>query len=104
MADKIRIRARLVDGQVVVKALIPHPMETGRRTDEATGKTAPAHFIQTVVAKHNGEIVFEADWGTGVSRNPFVAFMFEGGKAGDKVELTWRDNTGATGTVETEIK
>lgn len=104
MAGTIKMRARLKDGTVTVKALIRHPMETGRRKDADTGEMVPAHFIQKVYAEHNGKIVFEGYWGTGVSANPFVSFAFEGGARGESVKLGWNDNQGGSDSVEIEIQ
>jgi len=56
VAKTIKMRARRGDdGVVVVKALITHPMETGRRQDRDSGDTVPAHFIQKVVGEYKGE-------------------------------------------------
>jgi hypothetical protein len=55
MAKKsIKLRAKAKGGEVSVKALISHPMETGLRKDKKTGKKIPAHFIQEVTVKANG--------------------------------------------------
>ena len=88
---------------VMVKALIKHPMETGRRRDK-DGEVIPAHFIQKVMAEHDGEVVFEAYWGGGVSKNPFISFEFEGAKAGDKIILSWFDNRGQSDKAEVSVK
>jgi sulfur-oxidizing protein SoxZ len=42
-------------------------------------------------------------WGPSVSKNPFLAFRFNGGKQGDKISITWRDNMGETRTDEAAI-
>lgn len=89
---------------VVVKALIRHPMETGRRKDAESGELVPAHYIESVTAEYDGKQVFNAYWGTGVSQNPYVSFKFQGGRAGGKIKLSWRDNKGQTDTIETTIK
>ena len=105
MASKsIRLRASNKDGVATVKALITHPMETGLRKDKKTGKMVPAHFIQTVSGKHNGQEVLLAEWGGAVSKNPYLSFQFAGAKAGDAVELTWADNNGATDTETTKVR
>lgn len=104
MAGTIKIRAKLADDGVVVKALIRHPMETGRRQNAETGKLVPAHYIESVTANYNGKQVFNAHWGTGVSQNPYVSFKFKGGLAGEKITLSWRDNKGETDTIEVVIK
>ena len=94
MSDPIQIRAKCTNGVLEVKALMKHPMETGQRNDEK-GNKIPAHFIQTVTAKVNGEVVFEAYWSGGVAKNPYLAFEYPG-KDGDDLELTAVDNKGET--------
>ena len=93
MADPMKIRATMAGDKVVVKVLMAHEMETGQRKDSA-GKTIPAWFIQNVTATHNGKTVLTAQWGPAVSKNPFLEFRFSGGKAGEKVVVTWIDNKG----------
>ncbi len=93
MADPRKIRARMMGDIVVVKVLMAHEMETGQRKDSA-GKAIPAWFIQNVTATHNGKTVLSAQWGPAVSKNPFLEFRFSGGKAGEKVVVTWTDNKG----------
>ena len=44
----IKIRAKESNGVVTVKALMKHPMETGKRKDKKTGENIPAHFIQVI--------------------------------------------------------
>ena len=89
----IKIRAKESKGAVTVKALMKHPMETGQRKDKKTGEKIPAHFIQEVVGKANGEEVITVHWGPAVSKNPYLTFAYNGSK-GDEVELTWTDNKG----------
>ena len=102
MADPMKIRANMVDGKVEVKVLMSHEMETGQRKD-AKGATIPAWFIQNVSATHNGKTVLDAEWGPAVSKNPFLSFRFSGGKAGDKVAVTWTDNKGEKRTDEATV-
>ena len=60
MASKtIKLKAKAENGEVTVKALIKHPMETGRRKDKDTGELVPAHFINEVTCTHKGEPVLE---------------------------------------------
>ncbi len=97
MARKMKVRAFIKDGGItVVKALMFHPMETGLRKDKKTGKTIPAHFIQEVDVQLNGNKVLTCLWGPVVSKNPFLSFDISDTKAGDTVQLTWTDNTGAS--------
>ncbi len=102
MADPMKIRASVVGDKVVVKILMAHEMETGQRKD-AAGKAIPAWFIQSVTATHNGKTVLSAQWGTAVAKNPFLEFRFSGGKAGEKVIVTWIDNKGEKRTDEATI-
>ena len=104
MANSIRARASAKGDTTTVKALITHPMETGLRKDKKTGKNIPAHFIQEVVCKHNGNAVMTAQWSGAVSKNPYLSFQFSGGKAGDSLEISWVDNTGGKDSVTAKVK
>jgi len=99
MADPMRIRAQASGDKVTVRVLMSHEMESGQRKDSA-GKIIPAWHIQDVTASLNGKTVMTAEWGPGVSKNPFLQFSIKGGKAGDKVAITWKDNRGDTRTDE----
>lgn len=100
----MKVRAKLKDGVTTVKAIMYHPMESGSRKDKETGELIPAHFIKEVKAELNGELIISGDWGTGVSKNPYWSFEFDGGKSGDTVTITWTDNLGETGVGEAQIK
>ena len=102
MADPMKIRAKMDGDKVDVRVLMSHEMETGQRKD-AKGAVVPAWFIQNVTATHNGKVVLSAEWGPAVSKNPFLAFKFSGGKVGDKVTITWTDNHGDKRTDEALI-
>jgi sulfur-oxidizing protein SoxZ len=104
MASNIKIRAKGTNGVTTVKALMSHEMETGLRKDKKTGEPIPAHFIQEVTAKWKDQVVMTAMWSGGVSKNPYLSFKFNGGAAGDPIEITWVDNQGATETGTAEIK
>jgi len=98
----IRIKAKERNGVVDVKSLMKHPMETGLRKDRDGNKIAE-HWIQDVVAQSNGKEVFRVAFNTSVSKDPYLAFQFEGTK-GDALTLTWTDNTGASSSAETTIR
>ena len=93
MSDPMRIRAQAQGDKTTVRVLVGHEMESGQRKD-ATGKIVPAWYIQNISATWNGKTVMSAQWGTAVSKNPFVQFSFKGGKAGEKVQVSWVDNRG----------
>ena len=93
MSDPMRIRAQAQGDKTTVRVLVGHEMESGQRKD-AAGKIVPAWFIQEISATWNGRVVMSAQWGTAVSKNPFMQFSFKGGKAGEKVVVSWIDNRG----------
>jgi len=93
MSEASRIRAQVQGDKTTVRVLVSHEMESGQRKD-AAGKTVPAWFIQNINATHNGKVVMSAQWGPAVSKNPYLQFAFKGGKAGEKVIVSWTDNKG----------
>lgn len=97
MADNMKIRAQFKGNITEVKLLMSHPMETGRRKNDA-GEIVPAHFVQQVTAFLNDKRVLEAEWGTGISKNPYLTFRLKSAQLGDKVSITWLDNRGETVT------
>ncbi len=98
-ADNMKMRAQLKGDFVEVKVLMSHPMETGRRKDDFN-QLIPAHFVQLLAATLNGKTVLEAQWGTGISKNPYLTFRLKGAKVGDVIEVTWHDNLGASAVQE----
>jgi len=102
MSDNMKMRAQLKGGLVEVKVLMSHPMETGRKKDDF-GQLIPAHFVQLVTATLNGKTVLEAQWGTGIAKNPYLTFRLKGAKMGDIVTVTWLDNTGVSATQDIAV-
>jgi len=102
MGEPMRIRATMQGEVVNVRVLMAHIMETGYRNDES-GKSIPAHFIQTVSVTHGDRTVLAAQWGRAVARNPYLEFRFKGGAKGDKLIVTWVDNAGDRRTDEAVI-
>jgi sulfur-oxidizing protein SoxZ len=101
--SNIKIRAKASNGVTTVKALMSHEMETGLRKDKKTGEPIPAHFIQEVTAKWKDQVVMTALWSGGVSKNPYLSFKFNGGEAGDPIEIAWVDNKGESESGTEEI-
>ncbi len=100
----IKIRAKARDGITTVKTLISHPMETGLRKDKKTGKLIPTHHVTEVTAEHNGTLVMTANWGSGISKNPYLSFKFKGAAAGETIKISWVDNQGKGDSAEATIK
>ena len=99
MENNMKMRAKLKSDITEVKVIISHPMETGRKKDDF-GAIMPAHFIQLVTASLNNLPVLQMQWGTGISKNPYLTFYLSNAKVGDNIVITWYDNFGETGTGE----
>lgn len=108
MSNSIQIRGRWDNKILTVRVLIRHPMETGLRfdgdtrtmvpkLDKKTRKPVAPHFIQHIVATHNGKTVLDANWGASVSADPSLAFKLKRAKKGDKIAVQWVDNRGKKG-------
>ena len=92
-AQPIRIRARISQGVTTVQVLMPHPMETGLRRDEA-GQPVPAHHITDVSVTLGERSVFAARLTFAVSRDPLLAFRLRGAEAGQRLRVAWTDSRG----------
>jgi sulfur-oxidizing protein SoxZ len=103
MASSIRVRAILNGDITDVQTLIQHPMDTGLVKD-SKGEVIPAYYIQQLSFEHNGKTVFMADWGTAVSKDPYVKFAFKGAAKGDELKVSWADNKGATDSITAKIQ
>ena len=99
-----KIRARMKDNAALVKVLIRHPMENGRRRDGLTGELIPRHFIRELHCEHNGKPVLSADWSWGVAPNPYLSFRILEAHPGDRVRVRWSDNRGEDGAIETVVR
>ena len=84
-----------VGENVKIKTLAEHEMETGVRRDNTTGVIYPRLIIQSVIAKYNGKIVFKANWFSGVSANPYLAFYITAKESG-LIEIEWKDDHATT--------
>jgi sulfur-oxidizing protein SoxZ len=103
MPSSIRVRATSSGEMTEVQALIQHPMDSGFVKDDK-GEIIPPHFIRQLTFEHDGKPVLIADWGGGVSKDPYVKFAFKGGKKGDDLKVSWIDNKGATDTTTAKIQ
>ena len=102
MAEPMKIRAKMEGDAADVKVLMSHPMETGQRKNEK-GELVPVHFIQSVIATHNGKTVLDIQWSQSISRNPFLGFRVKGAKAGDKITISWTDTAGDKSSIDTSV-
>ncbi|PIF03944.1 MAG: thiosulfate oxidation carrier complex protein SoxZ [Arcobacter sp.] len=101
MAKKSRIKAKEKKGITTVKAMAKHAMLS---YDEAKRKKTEANFITSMIAKVDGEIVYEVSTSQFLSKDPFVQFKFKGANKGKMLEFTWTDLKGTTQTDKKKIK
>ena len=83
-------------GEVLrVRAQIEHTMESGLRTDPATGKLRPRNIVTHFEAKLGNALLFSWEPGISVSQNPYIEFTFVARESGE-LRLHWKDDTGQT--------
>ena len=89
---RLKFKEVVNKGEIVkVKTLAEHEMEPGVRRDVDTGVIYPRLIIQKVLARYNGKLVFKANWFSGVSANPYLAFHFQAKESG-LIEIEWIDD------------
>ncbi len=76
---KIKLRtnsvARLAQ-PTAAQLMISHPNLNGMQMDQVTHLYAPAHFVRHVKVSFDGEEIFSAETGIGISENPIFRFFF----------------------------
>ncbi len=102
MSVPTKIRAAMSGDAAEVKILMTHPMENGLRKSP-DGKQIPANFIRNVTVTIGGKTYLDAEWGGGVSKDPYLVFRAKGAKSGDKIVLAYEDNAGNKGTAEAAV-
>lgn len=105
--SSMKLRAKLKDDEnnkklTEIKAIIIHPMHTGRGKDDFD-KIIAAHFIQLIDLTINGKPALQIQCGTGIAKNPYLTCYIDNAKIGDKINLTWHDNLGNTSTGEVVV-
>lgn len=101
MSKPTRIKAKVKNGVTEVKAMASHDMLSYQEAERAKKEV---NFITHVVAKYEGEVVFEASTSQFLSKNPYIAFSFKGGEKGKEIEFSWTDLKGDTRTDKEAIK
>ncbi|MCD2451032.1 thiosulfate oxidation carrier complex protein SoxZ [Methylicorpusculum oleiharenae] len=92
--SSIKIRSKRKAGKTEIRTLIAHPMEHGRNRDPVTKELIPAHFIKTLIVRHNDKTVVTSHMAGSISKDPYFAFLLNSSAAGDKIEINWVDNLG----------
>jgi sulfur-oxidizing protein SoxZ len=87
--------------------LIGHPMESGYRTLDS-GQRVPKNVIQNVRVQLNGQLLFEAETGIGVSAHPYLAFPVPVPvvipASGLVLSAQWLDDKGQRGEIQRVLK
>ena len=99
----MKVKAKLKDGVVEVKAMAKHDMTTYNQAEKKTGDRENANFITHITGTVNGETVYDMSTSQFLSKNPIFKFKFKG-SAGDELIMTWIDRKGETVTDKTKIK
>jgi sulfur-oxidizing protein SoxZ len=90
---RVRLPEQAQVGEIVeIKALITHVMETGNRKD-SDGNPIPRNIIHTFTARYDGALVFTAEFGSGISANPYLSFYLKVPGPGE-LAVSWKDDGG----------
>jgi len=102
----MRIKAKLKNNIIKVKAMAKHPMMTYDVAEKKTGDRNNANYILRLTGTINGETVLDMTTSQFLSKNPIFKFELKGDsfKKGDKLILTWVDLKGHSKTSKTKIK
>lgn len=99
---RVRVPSTAKKGELIeIKTLISHEMESGQRKDSA-GKVIPRQIINKFTAAFNGKTVFDADWFTSISANPYQSFFFKAEESGE-FTFSWKDDNGSTYSATSKI-
>ncbi|HET9700850.1 MAG TPA: thiosulfate oxidation carrier complex protein SoxZ [Burkholderiales bacterium] len=102
MKARLEVPARARRGDAVpVRIMIRHPMETGFRRDDA-GRVVPKNVVSRFACRYNGEEVFRAELGSGISVNPLLQFYVLALESGE-IECAWSDDAGEQGLARAPI-
>jgi len=94
---RIQVPNQVKRGEVMtVRVALQHPMETGFRYDN-NGRPIPKNVINTLVCRYNGVEVFRAEFGSGISANPYLQFHVRAEASGELV-FDWVDDVGERGS------
>ena len=100
----MKVKAKIKNGVVHVKAMAKHDMTTYNQAEKRTGNKDDANFITHINATCNGEQILDMSTSQFLSKNPIFKFRFRGAKAGDTVKMDWVDRKGKTGKGKGKIK
>ncbi len=93
----IPIKLRAADG--VIRILVSHPSENGLRKG-SDGNLVAAHFVKTINVTVNDKTLLDAQWGGGMTKDPYLRFNQGNLHSGDRVSVSVEDNTGDKGSAQ----
>jgi len=95
-------KSAAADEMIEIKALISHPMHTGRAKDKA-GNVIPRKIINEFRVNFDGAEIFKMKLEPAISANPYVAFPFKATTSGE-FEFVWVEDGGAEFTSKKSMK
>jgi sulfur-oxidizing protein SoxZ len=99
---RVRVPETAAKGEIVtLRAVITHPMETGRRRDEA-GDLVPRRIIARLDVTFEGRPAFSAAFEPAVSANPFIEFHVRVEESGT-FRFSWLDEDGSVHVAEDHV-
>ena len=99
---RVKVPKKAAAGEVVeIKALISHPMHTGRAKDKK-GNPIPRKIINRFTVAYNGEEFFDMELEPAISANPFIVFPFRVEEAGT-MKFLWQEDGGEQYSLEKKI-
>lgn len=102
----MKIKAKLKNGVIKVKAMAKHEMSTFNMMEKKTGDREDANFIVHMNGEINGIQVLDFSTSQFLSKNPIFKFEIKADdfKKGDKLLMSWVDRKGKTGKGKGKIK
>ncbi len=90
---RIKLPEPVKIGDIIdIRAVVTDAMETGNRKD-ANGQPIPRKIVNSFLATYAGKEVFRAEFGPGISANPFILFCMRVPGPG-AFEFTWINDDG----------
>ena len=90
-------------GEVLrVRAQIEHIMESGLRTDPATGKIRPRNIVTRFEAKLGSSLLFAWEPGISIAQNPYIEFTVLARTSGE-LNMVWKDDAGQSVSAQKTI-
>ena len=98
--SRLSFAGRIRPGNTIeARWIVGHPMETGFRVDDS-GRPIARNIITAVRVRLDDKLILEAEPGTGLSAQPYLAFSLVVPPSGGTVTVEWVDDHGESGRVQ----